>query len=55
MKLNKTWHASNKMPENASFEQRVGWHLEHAKNCSCRPIPKKLLKEMKKKKFCKNA
>lgn len=46
MKINKEWHEKNKMPKNPSFEQRVKWHLEHQKNCNCRPIPQKLLIEM---------
>ncbi|MEP7264574.1 MAG: hypothetical protein ABI772_08750 [Bacteroidota bacterium] len=49
MKTNKEWHLKNRMPVNATFEERVKWHLEHQKNCSCRPIPEKLLAEMKKK------
>ncbi|MBK8566174.1 MAG: hypothetical protein IPN76_23245 [Saprospiraceae bacterium] len=50
MKINKAWHEQHKMPKNASFEQRVQWHLEHLKNCQCRPsIPKKLAEEMAKK------
>ena len=39
----------NKMPANATFEQRVKWHLAHKINCSCRPIPAKLAEEMKKR------
>jgi hypothetical protein len=46
MKINKEWHLKNKMPKNATFEERVTWHLAHKKNCSCRPIPNKLLNEM---------
>jgi len=49
MAINKEWHSKNKMPKNASFEQRVKWHLDHQKNCACAPIPRKLLEEMKKK------
>jgi hypothetical protein len=49
MKINKAWHEKNKMPKNPTFEQRVKWHLEHHKNCSCRPIPAKLAEEMKKR------
>jgi hypothetical protein len=49
MPLNKSWHEKNHMPKNARFEQRVQWHLAHQKHCACRPIPKKLLEEMKKK------
>jgi len=48
-KLNKEWHLANKMPVNAGFEERVKWHLAHVKNCACRPIPEKLLEEMKRK------
>jgi len=49
MAINKSWHEKNKMPKNASFEERVRWHLEHQKNCSCAPIPEKLKEEMRKK------
>lgn len=52
MKINKEWHEKNKMPKSATFEQRVKWHLEHLKNCSCRrEIPKKLAGEMKRRKM----
>jgi hypothetical protein len=50
MKINKEWHEKNKMPKNAKFEERVKWHLAHQNNCNCRPIPEKLLEEMKNKK-----
>lgn len=50
MTINKEWHMNNKMPKNATFEEKVRWHTEHNKNCSCRPgFPKKLEEEMKKK------
>jgi len=49
MKINKEWHEKNIMPKNATFEQRVKWHLEHQKNCACRPIPEKLLEKMLKR------
>jgi hypothetical protein len=48
-KLNKIWHEQNKMPKNPSLDERIKWHLEHAKHCACRPIPAKLLLEMKRK------
>lgn len=50
-KLNKEWHLNNKMPEKATLEQRIAWHLEHVKYCSCRDIPEKLKEEMKKRKI----
>jgi hypothetical protein len=37
--MNKNWHAKNRMPQNATMEQRVRWHEEHARACGCRPIP----------------
>lgn len=43
MKINKAWHETNRMPKNATLEQRIAWHLEHQKHCQCRPIPEKLL------------
>lgn len=46
MKINKDWHKKNKLAKNATFEERVKWHLEHQKHCTCRPIPEKLLHEM---------
>ncbi len=51
MAINKEWHEKNHMTKNPSFEERIKWHLEHIKNCSCAPIPKKLLEEMKRKKY----
>jgi hypothetical protein len=37
------------MPAKATLEQRLQWHLEHSKNCACRPIPAKIAEELKKK------
>jgi hypothetical protein len=31
------------MPARATLLQRVKWHLEHARECGCRPIPEKIL------------
>jgi len=51
MAINAEWHKKNRMPKNASFEQRVAWHTQHNKNCNCHPgFPKKLAEEMEKKK-----
>ena len=49
-KLNKEWHLAHRMPENATIEERIAWHLEHSKHCGCRPIPDKLKAEIKKRK-----
>lgn len=42
--MNKMWHEKNKLPRNAILDQRIKWHIEHQKNCNCRPIPKSLEK-----------
>jgi hypothetical protein len=39
-KTNRLWHEQNRMPKNPSDQQRVEWHLAHAKVCCCRPIPR---------------
>jgi len=49
--MNKGWHAANKMPKNASLEDRIRWHVAHAKVCGCRPVPESLLAEIKKRKL----
>ena len=48
-KLNKAWHEKHPMPPKATFEQRVKWHLAHAKHCACRGIPAKLAERMREK------
>ena len=42
-KLNAAWHKRNPMPRNPTLNQRVTWHLAHARACGCRPIPKSVL------------
>lgn len=34
------------MPRNPSVEERITWHLEHQKQCACRPIPPKLKEQI---------
>lgn len=48
MKLNKEWHLSHPMPPHATKEQRLTWHMEHARYCRCREIPESLRREIKK-------
>ena len=52
MILNKEWHLAHPMPKKAALDQRIAWHLEHAKNCSCRGIPAKLQEEVKQQNKC---
>jgi hypothetical protein len=39
VKVNAAWHAKHAMPPRATFDQRIAWHLAHAKHCACRPMP----------------
>ena len=49
-KVNRVWHEQNRMSKNASFEERVRWHVEHLKHCSCRRVlPQKLILEMQRR------
>ncbi|HXS35536.1 MAG TPA: hypothetical protein VN721_02460 [Flavipsychrobacter sp.] len=50
-KINREWHEKNRMPANANIDQRIAWHLEHAKHCNFREIPENLKLEMKKRKI----
>jgi hypothetical protein len=51
--MNAQWHAKRKMPRSANLDQRIQWHLDHAKQCGCRPIPPRLLQEIRQRR--KNA
>jgi hypothetical protein len=37
--MNASWHRTHPMPKRAGLDQRVRWHLAHAKACACRPLP----------------
>jgi len=47
--VNAKWHLANRMPKNPTLDQRIRWHLAHAKNCSCRSLSGKILEEIKKR------
>jgi hypothetical protein len=47
-KINKEWHEKHRMPKNATIAQRIEWHLEHERHCSCRTMPEKLKEELRK-------
>lgn len=49
MKINKEWHLRNKMPGNATMDQRISWHIDHANVCNCGRIPDTILSEMKRR------
>lgn len=41
-KINAVWHKAHLMPKNATLDQRIEWHIAHAKACGCREITGKL-------------
>ncbi len=47
-KINSEWHKNNRMPKNATIDQRVKWHVAHIKACGCRDdIPQSVIRELK--------
>ena len=53
-KINAEWHEANRMPRNATLEQRVRWHLEHLVHCACRTdLPKSVAAEIQRRQAAK--
>jgi hypothetical protein len=48
-KINAKWHQAHPMPKNPTLDQRIEWHLAHARACGCRAISGTLLDEMKRR------
>jgi hypothetical protein len=46
-KTNRAWHERHRMPKNPTAAQRIAWHVAHAENCTCRPIPPGVLALMR--------
>ncbi len=44
MVINKAWHEKNRLGKNPNQAARVAWHVEHQKNCKCRPMPESIKK-----------
>ncbi|MCW5695453.1 MAG: hypothetical protein KIS96_01830 [Bauldia sp.] len=49
MPINAAWHEANPMPKNATLDQRVAWHIAHAKACGCREIPPSVMAEIERR------
>jgi hypothetical protein len=47
--LNREWHRNNRMPEHASLDDRIAWHVGHVQNCSCREMPPRIAGEIVKR------
>lgn len=45
-KLNREWHLTHKLPRNATLEQRLDWHAQHAEQCGCREMPASIRQEL---------
>lgn len=41
-KIHREWREAHRMPKNASEDERIAWHIDHARNCECRKIEGKL-------------
>lgn len=39
MALNAEWHRAHVLGSGAPMDRRIAWHIEHARECGCRPIP----------------
>jgi len=50
-KINATWHRAHPMPKNPTLDQRIEWHVAHARACGCREITGKLLEEFKRRRI----
>jgi len=48
--INRKWHLKNKMPKNPSLAEKIKWHIAHAKECACRPVPESIRKVIEAKK-----
>ncbi|HAV24495.1 MAG TPA: hypothetical protein DCX46_13620 [Bacteroidetes bacterium] len=49
MMINAVWHRSHRMPKNPTPQQRLDWHIAHAKNCGCRELTPSMRRELEKK------
>lgn len=46
---NTEWHLKHQLPDNPTLEQRINWHMEHAKRCPCPPGDEDILEELKRR------
>ncbi len=45
MQINAEWHRAHPMAKNPTLDQRLAWHVAHAKACSCREMPEIIRRE----------
>jgi hypothetical protein len=46
--VNKEWHRLHPMPPKATRQQRIEWHVDHAKACACRSVAESLKHDVEK-------
>lgn len=46
MEPNHTWHRNHRLPQSASADETIAWHLRHAANCGCEGIPEHVIAEL---------
>jgi len=44
--MNRAWHEAHPMPKHATLDERVAWHVEHARECACREMPASIQAEL---------
>ena len=49
MALNKEWHRLHRMPVRTTREQRIKWHVAHARVFGCREIPDSIKADVEKR------
>ena len=47
--MNATWHKAHPMPARATPQQRLRWHVAHAKACGCRKLTVSMLRELRRR------
>ncbi|MGA2803184.1 MAG: hypothetical protein ABSF89_02165 [Acidimicrobiales bacterium] len=47
--LNRSWHEQHRLETKESLDDRVRWHMEHAKVCGCREIPPPVSEEIERR------
>jgi lambda repressor-like predicted transcriptional regulator len=45
--MNADWHRAHVLGRGASLDERVTWHLEHARVCACRVTPAEIVAEIR--------
>jgi hypothetical protein len=49
-KINAAWHGEHRMPARPTLDERVSWHVAHARNCGCWPeLPPPIVAELKRR------